>query len=237
MFVQKANLCDFWRINVIDINDPIEKTTKSTRDEQTRKFLRNTAKVNADSRYKIRLPWREDHAPVSNNYKVARSRLEKCLDKLTIQKLFGDYNDILKEWLSEGIIERVPVNEINNLSHYLPHRPVLKPHSTTKIRTIFDASASEKVYPSLNQCLEKEPNLIELIPLTLNRFREGEIGVISDIKRAFLQIGVNKNRSRFLAFSLDRERNSNTPSLPCIWTSLSLRISSDYRTTPNHVLK
>ena len=55
-------------------------------------------------------------------------------------------------------------------------------------------------YPSLNQCLEKGPNLIELVPSSLNRFREKKIGVISDIKSAFLQIEVNKSDRDFLRF-------------------------------------
>lgn len=47
-------------------------------------------------------------------------------------------------------------------------------------------------HPSLNPCLEKDPNLIELIPSSLNKFREGEFGVVSHIAKAFLQIPVSE---------------------------------------------
>ncbi|XP_076278392.1 uncharacterized protein LOC143208144 [Lasioglossum baleicum] len=88
-------------------------------------------------------------------------------------------------------ISRKEVAEIEkaDFSHYLPHRPVVKPYGTTRIRPVFDASACKKGDPSLNQCLEKGPNLIELVPTALNRFRENEIGVtvesVEKLRRAF----------------------------------------------------
>ncbi|GFW58939.1 uncharacterized protein TNCV_4735931 [Trichonephila clavipes] len=73
---------------------------------------------------------------------------------------------------SMNIIERVPDLELNKECHYLAHRPVIKLDSqTTKIRPVFDALASEKGKPSLNECLLKGTNLIELIPDILDRFR------------------------------------------------------------------
>ncbi|KAJ8962702.1 hypothetical protein NQ318_001099 [Aromia moschata] len=107
------------------------------------------------------------------------------------------------EWEGEGIIERLGrlgPDEVNQ-GHYLPHRPVVKESSaTTKIRPVYDASAHEKGQPSLNHCLEKGMNLIELIPSMLLRFRENKIGVVSDIKKAFLQIGVNERDRDYLRF-------------------------------------
>lgn len=98
----------------------------------------------------------------------------------------------MKEWLDENIIEETPEAGTSE-AHYLPHRPVSKESSTTKIRPVFDASAREKQRPSLNQCLEKGLNLIEEIPNILLRFRTNKIGVISDIKKAFLQISVHED--------------------------------------------
>lgn len=53
---------------------------------------------------------------------------------------------------------------------------------------MFDASAVGEDSPSLNHCLETGPNLIELIAKILLRFRRQKIGVILDIRKAFLQI-------------------------------------------------
>ncbi|XP_055936883.1 uncharacterized protein LOC129966480 [Argiope bruennichi] len=101
----------------------------------------------------------------------------------------------------EDIIEEVPTNEMNSYGNYLPHRAVIKlSSSTTPIRQVLDASARLANYPSLNQCLEFGPNLIELIPNILLRFREGQLGVIADIRKAFLQISIRKEDRDFLRF-------------------------------------
>ncbi|GFW58064.1 integrase catalytic domain-containing protein [Trichonephila clavipes] len=88
--------------------------------------------------------------------------------------------------------------------------PVIKENSTSKIRPVFDASARTKGSPSLNDCLEKGPNFIEVIPTILNRFRKYKIGVISDIEKAFLQIGVREQDRDFLRFIwYDRENRGH----------------------------
>ncbi|GFS51374.1 DUF1758 domain-containing protein [Trichonephila clavipes] len=70
---------------------------------------------------------------------------------------------------NEDIIEKVESHQEIDEEHYLPHRPVFKENSTTKVRPVFDGSAKEKNSPSINDCLEKGPNLIELIPSLINR--------------------------------------------------------------------
>ena len=75
-----------------------------------------------------------------------------------------------------------------------------KENSTTKIRPVFDASAKELQGVSLNKCLHKGPNLIELVSSILLRFREGNIDVISDVMKAFLQINIDKKDNDFLRF-------------------------------------
>ncbi|GBM54853.1 hypothetical protein AVEN_162245-1 [Araneus ventricosus] len=112
-----------------------------------------------------------------------------------------DYEDVFHEWLKEEIIESVNISRLDYpLCTYLPHRAVIKENSTTKIRPVFDASAKQKNGSSLNSCLEKGPNLVELIPSILNRFRLGAFGVIADIKKAFLQINIDDKDGDYLTF-------------------------------------
>ncbi|XP_070515356.1 uncharacterized protein [Cardiocondyla obscurior] len=206
-FVQEADPTNLWKLDVIGILDPIEKLDKLAETEQTRKFLIETAKLNNEGRYEVRLPWKEDHAPISRNYEAAKSRLKKCVEKLSSRNLLEQYDKVFNQWLAERIIEEVFDDENKTAGHYLPHRPVIKAYGTTKIRPVFDASASSKGDPFLNQCLEIGPNLIELVPSALNRFREKEIGVTADVKKAFLQISINKldrNVLRFLWTVNDR---------------------------------
>ncbi|GFT20296.1 integrase_H2C2 domain-containing protein [Trichonephila clavipes] len=128
----------------------------------------------------------------------------------TIEKVgkLSDYEEVFNEWENEDIIEKVESHQEIDEEHYLPHRPVFKENSTTKVRPVFDGSAKEKNSPSINDCLEKGPNLIELIPSLINRFRFGKFGVIADIKKAFLQIGLQERDRPFLRF-LWREKGKN----------------------------
>ncbi|XP_072389366.1 uncharacterized protein [Diabrotica undecimpunctata] len=153
-------------------------------------------------RYEIRLPWLDGHPPLPSNCELSGKRLNSTLQKLKRDGLFERYDDVFADWQAEGIIELVgKLNDVDNsLGHFLPHRPVVKEESTTKARPVFNASAHSKNKPSLNHCLEKDPNLIQLIPLIFVRFRENKIGVISDVKRAFQQIGVHERDCDFLKF-------------------------------------
>ncbi|KAK2578820.1 hypothetical protein KPH14_011854 [Odynerus spinipes] len=153
-----------------------------------------------EGRYEVQLPWLERHPPLNHNRDAAVRRLQLTVKRLKMDGLYEDYSSIFDEWLAEGINEYVPVKEVDSWGHYLPHRHVVKENSTTKIRPVFDVSAKEQGFPSLNECLEKGPNLIELIASVLLRFREGNIGVISDIRKAFLQISIDAKDRDFLRF-------------------------------------
>ncbi|GFV68731.1 uncharacterized protein TNCV_1902471 [Trichonephila clavipes] len=95
----------------------------------------------------------------------------------------------------------MPEIELNNKCHYLPHRPVIKLNSqTTKVRPVFDASASQRGKLSLNECLHKGINLLEMIPDIFHRFRMFPIGISADIEKAFLMLPGGPKDRDFLKF-------------------------------------
>ncbi|GBM03008.1 hypothetical protein AVEN_14522-1 [Araneus ventricosus] len=135
---------------------------------------------------------------------AARQHFLKTLKRLSedrYENLLRDYEDVFHEWLKEEIIEPVNISRLDDLlCTYLPHRAVIKENSTTKIRPVFDASEKQKNGSYLNSCLEKGPNLVELIPSILNRFRLGTFGVIADIEKALLQIIIEDKDREYLRF-------------------------------------
>ncbi|GFT91376.1 uncharacterized protein NPIL_238231 [Nephila pilipes] len=109
------------------------------------------------------------------------------INRLGNGEFLSDYQKVFRERLYT--IERVPGSELNTSCHYLSHRPVIKFESrTTKIRSVF--GVSEKGSPSLNVCLCKGTNLIELIPDIIYRFRMYPIGLSADIEKAFLILSI-----------------------------------------------
>lgn len=200
MFVKDRKISDLWTLDVLGIREPFENKTVKEHEKEVSEALLQTVKVNEKGRYEVKLPWLENHPPLNDNKELAIRRLQSTVKRLKGDNVFSDYDLVFDEWLAEGIIERVPVSEEANWGHYLPHRHVIKENSTTKIRPVFDASAKDQRFPSLNECLEKGPNLIELVSSILLRFREGNNGIISDIKKAFLQISIDQKDRDFLRF-------------------------------------
>ncbi|XP_025155125.1 uncharacterized protein LOC112588673 [Harpegnathos saltator] len=208
MMTQEASISDLWRLDTLGIMDPIESITKEARQAEVKASFRDTAKKNEEGRYEVQLPWKENHPALQDNRHVAQKRLDTVTKRLQQESLFEDYKAVFDDWLSKGIIEKVNDEEIANKSYYLPHRHVVKESSTTKIRPVFDASAKTEDSPSLNQCLETGPNLIELIPDMLHRFREKKIGITADIAKAFLQISIaqaDRDVLRFLSHRPDEQ--------------------------------
>ncbi|UYV61049.1 hypothetical protein LAZ67_1003226 [Cordylochernes scorpioides] len=71
---------------------------------------------------------------------------------------------------------------------------------TTPIRPVFDASCLGHNGLSLNQCLEKGPNLLERIPEMMIRFRENKFGVTADIRKAFQMVAIEESGRNYLRF-------------------------------------
>ena len=96
--------------------------------------------------------------------------------------------------------------------YYLPHRAVFKPDSqTTPVRPVFDASCKSGARsPSLNELLEKGPNLMELLPTVLLKFQENLVGVSTDIRKTFQMIEVDEQDRDFLRFLWWKNRKQET---------------------------
>lgn len=196
LLIQSDNIVNLWKIEAIGITDPCERESQNELEEVAVNHFKETVRINDDGRYEICLPWTQNKEELPSNREGTERRLIATTSKLKKENKFESYNLVFEEWLNENIIEE----SFEGLGHYLPHRGVFKTNSTTNIRPVFDASFKQKGHLSLNECLIKGPNLLELIPGVLLKFRQGEIGVISDIKKAFLQISVAEKDREYLKF-------------------------------------
>ena len=121
--------------------------------------------------------------------------------------LFKEYDDVISKQMKDGIIERVsPQQETSRDSHFLPHHGALREDkSTTKLRITFDGSAKSALKDlTLNNCLEKGPNVTSHIFDILLWFRSYTIGIVADIEMAFHQVVIDhkdRNMQWFLWFN------------------------------------
>ncbi|GBM94564.1 hypothetical protein AVEN_116812-1 [Araneus ventricosus] len=134
------------------------------------------------------MPWKEDHESLPDSYELSLKRLDYTTKKFEKIGYLEAYHQVSEGWLQEGIAKNAPKGELSSSS-------VIKDKSSTssmKIRSVFDASAKTLNKPSLNYRLEIDLIDIETIPSVSGRFRLGKIGVIPDMKRALLEISLNK---------------------------------------------
>ena len=113
-----------------------------------------------------------------------------------------EYDNIIKQQLDAGVIERVPELDTAEKVHYLPHQAVVRQNAqTTKVRVVYDASAKDlKSNTSLNDCLHIGPSLNPLLLDILLRFRVNRVALVVDIEKAFLNVGVDKDDRDCLRF-------------------------------------
>ena len=171
-----------------------------------------------DGCYKVSLPWKELHEPLSDNYQLSVNRLNSLLRRLChTPDILRQYDSTIQEQLSQGIIEPVPPDgKTTNLVHYLPHHDVVRTDKvTTKLRIVYDAS-SKTAGPSLNDCLYKGPKFNQLILDLLIRFRSYKIALLADGERAFLMIAVDEKDHDVLRFIWVNNLSREDPEL-CVY--------------------
>lgn len=171
------------------------------------------------TRYTVRLPFRDPQIKqLSNNFLQAYQRLmsgykRRLKPKFLLEK--EKYQKSFEDELERGILERVEtlgtISEVNQklaanpqffnklvLDNgrpccYMPHQAVYK-SSTGKFRRVHDGKARPfKGAYSLNDCLEKGPNLMSNILHILMGFRKNKWACKSDIEKAFPQVAIHED--------------------------------------------
>ena len=135
-----------------------------------------------EGRYQVRLPFKEDHDLLPDNFALCKSRLVSLLRRLSVKPdVSRQYNDVIREQLKKEIIEPVDQGTTNGVGkvHYIPHIEVIRvDKETTKLRVVYDVSAkAQSTTPSLNDCLYAGPPLFSLIYDILLRFRVHKVAI------------------------------------------------------------
>ena len=195
----RQEIGNFWRIEGIDEEHDVYE-----------KFKEDI--IFDGERYVTSLPFKPNHDALPDNYRLSLNRLNCLKKKLNKdEKLRKEYDCIFKSYEHDGIIKRVDQASEAGKVHYLPYRPVVRNNrETTKDRIVYDGSARLNG-PSLNDCLYTGPCLLNCIFGMLLRWRMYCIGIISDIKQAFLNICISEEHQDYLRFLWYDDVNSENP--------------------------
>ena len=168
-----------------------------------KEFLSDVKYDETKSRYQVRLPWKEGCLPESSGYPQCAKRLEHVYSRLKTEPvLLQEYDNVIRQQLRTGIIEEVSEPTKLEGTYYLPHHGVVRREKLmTKVRVVFDGSARHGSSSlSINECLEKGPNLVPDLFDVLVKFRGFPVGITSDVEKAFHQIEIDPDDRRMLRF-------------------------------------
>ena len=207
--------------DISHVQDDLQKfwdlETLGIRDNETSVYDKFSNEIKfTGERYQVKLPFKDNHPMLSDNYTNASRRLTTVIKKLKTQpEILEQYHQVIKEQLESGVAEEVRQDQVlepGNV-HYLPHRGVVRlDRDTTKVRVVYDASS--KVFgPSLNDCLHVGPSLNPLLLDILLRFRVHEVAVTADIEKAFLNIEIDPGHRDFLRFLWVDDVNKESPEI------------------------
>lgn len=147
-----------------------------------------------DGRYHVTWLWKDESPDLPMNRDIALGRLRSTVTRMKKKpEIMEKYNGVIKDQLQKGVIGKIDRETTEGqIRHYLPHHAVLNPQmSTTKLRVVYDASAKTKTTNrSLNECLCCWTVMIQDLYEMLMRFRLHNVAIVSDIKKAFLQVGL-----------------------------------------------
>ncbi|KAJ0183357.1 hypothetical protein K1T71_001333 [Dendrolimus kikuchii] len=141
----------FW-----ELEEPISDKRNMTNEEiQCEKYFETTHKRHFDGRYEVRLPFKNNPPDIGESFSIASRRLASVEYKFNkYPDLQNRYNDFMKDYYEQNHMEIISPNEISKNSCYLPHHAIINEHHlTTKLRVVFDASASTSNGKSLNDNL------------------------------------------------------------------------------------
>ena len=185
----EPNLEKLWNLETIGI----KSKNNQEKDDLVMQMFKNTI-TKESRRYQVSWPWRTQKHNLPENYELSLGRLKTQMKRFEKERdLLQCYDEIIKDRQSKGVIAKVDEKN-GNRKQYIPHHAITAPEkSTTKVRIVYDASAkTKKNMKSLSECLHRGLVILEDLCGLLLRFRTRRIGIIADIEKAFLQVGLRQ---------------------------------------------
>ncbi|XP_045489828.1 uncharacterized protein LOC123690444 [Pieris rapae] len=206
--------------SAIKLTEDIEESPSvvSTEDQYCLELYKQTTLRQANGRYKVRLPLKENFKQSLGLSKpTAVAQFHSLERKLAQQpKTAGQYKDFINEYKDLGHMSLVE-NKGSEHGYYLPHHCVTREHSeTTKLRVVFNGSAKTSTGLSLNDVMYTGPNLQQDLQSLILKWRRFRYVYTADVEKMFRNIDI---------FECDRKMQK------IIWRDTHLQPLQEYELT------
>ena len=202
----------FWELEHVGI---LSSKPQFSPDEQAAWKKVSESRVFDGKRYQVAVPWKEERPHLVSNRPLAERRLQQVERKLAKnEKIATAYQQVIDEYLQKNYIRRIPSTEKRSEAEWLlPHFPVIRPdRATTKVRIVFDASATYQGR-SLNTETLPGPKLQSNLFDILVGFRKELVALAGDVSQMYHQLvlqPVDRPFHRLLWRDLDSSREPET---------------------------
>ncbi|XP_075990201.1 uncharacterized protein LOC142985844 [Anticarsia gemmatalis] len=179
--VDLDELKKFW-----ETEDIIENDGDTSKDDWCETYYKTSTTRNPDGKYVVKMPLVPGYEEKLGKSKpIAISQflqLERKFEKN--HKLASMYKEFIREYIELGHMK--PSSMTSSFQNYLPHHGVLREHSTTtKLRAVFNASQRTTDGCSLNDVMEKGPNLQKDIQALIIQWRGYKYVYTADIEKMY----------------------------------------------------
>nr|XP_049706201.1 uncharacterized protein LOC126056614 isoform X3 [Helicoverpa armigera] len=183
------DLTRFWEVDSVSL----EHSQSAEERACEKSFTVNTTRNN-DGRFVVTIPLKQDPQVLGDSFEMAKRRFLSLERKFEREPIFKEkYLSFMKEYEQLGHMteNKVLFPYSDNVNYYLPHHGVLRESSTTtKLRTVFDASAVTTSGISFNEIQMVGPTVQDDLLSILLRFRQHKIVVSADVEKMFRSINV-----------------------------------------------
>ncbi|XP_063636012.1 uncharacterized protein LOC134806617 [Cydia splendana] len=189
------DLSRFWELDTVAAKHSLSPEERACEEN----FYRTTTR-SEDGRFIVTMPLKEDPAVLGDSFQRAKCRFLSLERKFTREPIFKErYVDFMREYELLGHMTENRESSAgclqSKVNYYLPHHGVLRESSqTTKLRTVFDASAPSSTGVSLNQIQMVGPTVQEDLYSILLRFRQHKYIVTGDVEKMYRAIDLNPSQ-------------------------------------------
>lgn len=184
----------FWTVEELP-----ERKFLSPDEKECENIYSSTTTRNDDGSFTVSLPFKESPDKLGNSYVTAKRRFE-LLEKRFARspELQVKYNEAIRDYISQNILNKVSEDNISSSGFYLPHHPVVREDkTTTRLRIVLDGSAKTDSNLSLNDILHSGCNLQTEIFHVLLNVRIYPIAFLADVRQMYLCIFVHPEHRKF----------------------------------------
>ncbi|GFT30188.1 integrase catalytic domain-containing protein [Trichonephila clavipes] len=160
--------------------------------------FKNTHSRDDQGRYTVAMPLKEDPSCLGESRQTAIQRLKSLWKRLSRDKEYLSlYEKFLQEYEDLGHIREIKADG-SGVAFYMPHHGVYRPEkSTTKLRTVFNASSPSTSGKSLNSIQFNGGLVQEDLFCIVVHFRKHKYALTTDIEKMFRMINIHPDQTCF----------------------------------------